>query len=414
MKIDNNLVHDLRQRGLLKQLTHEDETLKILTGSTPITFYIGFDPTADSLHVGNMMGLILAHRFQKAGHRPIILCGGATGLIGDPTGKTELRKILSPQDIQNNIVAQQTQMKKFIDFDTNAVLVNNADWICDKNYVSFLREVGHHFSVNRMLQAECFKSRMEKGLSFLEFNYMILQAYDFYHLHQTHHCTFQLGGDDQWSNIIAGVELIRRKLRKDAFGITFPLLLTSDGKKMGKTESGAVWLDPQKTSPYDFYQFWRNIADAEVITTLRYLTNVPLKEIDEYATLAGQALNEAKTRLALEITKQLHGEEAAMHAKSSAEKLFAGSSGDDSAMPSTDFSRQQLSEGILLVDALMQIGITKSKGEGRRQIAQLGIAVNDQKIDDINFVLTDTLLVEGSHIMIKKGKKSFHKLIVRA
>ena len=379
-QINTNLFNELKDRELLKQLTHEEETKQKLAEGKPITLYIGFDPTADSLHVGNLMGLLMLSRFQKAGHKAIVLCGGGTGMIGDPSGKSDLRQVLTVNSINENIALHKKQMEHFIDFkDENGIIVNNADWILDKNYIEFLREVGAHFTVNRMLQAECFKNRMEKGLSFLEFNYMILQAYDFYHLNKEYGCNFQLGGDDQWSNIIAGVELIRRKEQKEAFGVTFPLLLKKDGVKMGKTEKGAVWLNPDKTSPYDFFQFWRNVDDAEVIQVLKYLTFVPMDEIRELEKLEGQDINNAKIKLAHELTTMVHGEEEANKAQAGADKLFSAKGGDDSSIPATTYDMGTLKEGIPILDALIKTELTKSKGEGKRQIKQNGIAVNEKK-----------------------------------
>ncbi len=412
--VDRNFYQALTDRGLIKQATHEDETKELLSSGSPVTLYIGFDPTADSLHVGHMMGLLMLSRFQKAGHRAIALCGGATGMIGDPTGKSELRKVLTKESIEYNIKCLKEQMKSFINFEGDALMVNNADWIADKNYIEFLREVGTHFTVNRMLQAECFKQRMEKGLSFLEFNYMILQGYDFLHLHNTENCVLQVGGDDQWSNIIAGVELVRRKKQKAAFGFTFPLLLTSDGKKMGKTEAGALWLDPNKTSPFEFFQYWRNVQDADVIRLMKMLTFMPLEEIDDYAKLEGQDINKAKVKLALEVTSLVHGPEEAEKAQSGAEKLFSGNKGDDSSMPSTEIEKAKLEAGLPILDLLIEVGFAKSKGDGRRQVKGRGIALNEKKFDDPELVVTADDINEEGIVLLKKGKKNYHKLVVKS
>ncbi|MFR5877003.1 MAG: tyrosine--tRNA ligase [Eubacterium sp.] len=398
---------ELIERGLIAQVTDEDQ-IRDLVNNGKAVFYIGFDPTADSLHVGHFMALTLMKRLQEAGNKPIALIGGGTAMIGDPSGKTDMRKMMTRETIEHNCKCFKKQMSKFIDFsDDKALMVNNADWLLDLKYVDVLREVGACFSVNRMLSAECYKQRMERGLSFLEFNYMIMQSYDFYTLYQKYGCNLQFGGDDQWSNMIGGMELVRRKLGGDANAMTITLLLNSEGKKMGKTEKGAVWLDPEKTSPYEFYQYWRNVADGDVIKCMKLLTFLPLETINEYAKLEGAELNKAKEVLAFELTKLVHGEEEALKAETAAKALFAGGA-DDSNMPSTAIDESDLEDGKITVLALMiKAGMIKSNGEGRRLIQQGGISVNDNKINDVFTAVSEEDLANS--VIIKKGKKVFHK-----
>lgn len=398
---------ELKRRGLLAQLTDEEE-IKELINAGKATFYIGFDPTADSLHVGHFMALCLMKRLQMAGNKPIALIGGGTGMIGDPSGKTDMRKMLTPEIIQHNCDCFKKQMSKFIDFsDGKAMMVNNADWLLDLNYINVLREVGACFSVNRMLSFECYKQRMERGLSFLEFNYMIMQSYDFYTLYKKYGCNLQFGGDDQWSNMIGGMELIRRKLQGNANAMTITLLTNSEGKKMGKTEKGAVWLDAEKTSPYEFYQYWRNVGDDDVIKCMKLLTFVPMEQINEYAKLEGAELNKVKEVLAFELTKMIHGEEEATKAQNAAKALFAGGA-DNSHMPETVLTDDDFTDGsIMLLDMMVKAGIIKSKGEGRRLITQGGVSVNDEKATDPNMSFTTDDF--SNEIIVKKGKKVFHK-----
>lgn len=398
---------ELTERGLIAQVTDEEQ-IRDLVNNGKAVFYIGFDPTADSLHVGHFMALTLMKRLQEAGNKPIALIGGGTAMIGDPSGKTDMRKMMTKETIEHNCKCFKKQMSKFIDFsDDKALMVNNADWLLDLNYVDVLREVGACFSVNRMLAAECYKQRMERGLSFLEFNYMIMQSYDFYTLYQKYGCNLQFGGDDQWSNMIGGMELVRRKLGGDANAMTITLLLNSEGKKMGKTEKGAVWLDPEKTSPYEFYQYWRNVADGDVIKCMKLLTFLPLETINEYAKLEGAELNKAKEVLAFELTKLVHGEEEAQKADTAAKALFAGGA-DDSNMPSTVIDDADLDDGKITVLAMMiKAGMIKSNGEGRRLIQQGGISVNDSKISDVFTTVSKEDLAES--VIVKKGKKVFHK-----
>lgn len=398
---------ELKRRGLLAQLTDEEE-IKELINAGKATFYIGFDPTADSLHVGHFMALCLMKRLQMAGNKPIALIGGGTGMIGDPSGKTDMRKMLTPEIIQHNCDCFKKQMSKFIDFsDGKAMMVNNADWLLDLNYINVLREVGACFSVNRMLSFECYKQRMERGLSFLEFNYMIMQSYDFYTLYKKYGCNLQFGGDDQWSNMIGGMELIRRKLQGNANAMTITLLTNSEGKKMGKTEKGAVWLDAEKTSPYEFYQYWRNVGDDDVIKCMKLLTFIPMEQINEYAKLEGAELNKVKEVLAFELTKMIHGEEEATKAQNAAKALFAGGA-DNSHMPETVLTDDDFTDGsIMLLDMMVKAGIIKSKGEGRRLITQGGVSVNDEKATDPNMSFTTDDF--ANEIIVKKGKKVFHK-----
>ena len=403
---------ELVARGLIAQVTDEEE-IRELVNSGKAVFYIGFDPTADSLHVGHFMALCLMKRLQLAGNKPIALVGGGTGMIGDPSGRTDMRKMLTKEDIEHNFECFKKQMSKFIDFsDGKALMVNNADWLLNLNYVELLREVGACFSVNNMLRAECYKQRMEKGLSFLEFNYMIMQSYDFYALYQKYGCNMQFGGDDQWSNMLGGTELIRRKLGKDAYAMTINLLLNSEGKKMGKTQSGAVWLDAEKTSPYDFYQYWRNVDDADVIKCLKMLTFLPLDEIDELAKLQGSELNKAKEILAHELTELIHGKEEADKAQEAARALFGKGQNTDN-MPSTELTSDDLTDGeIGILDLLSKCGLIPSKKEGRRLIEQGGITLNDEKVNDVYKKLTSADFKDGFAV-IKKGKKVFHKAILK-
>lgn len=398
---------ELQERGLIAQITNEDEVRELINNGKAV-FYIGFDPTADSLHVGHFMALCLMKRLQMAGNKPIALIGGGTGMIGDPSGKTDMRKMLTPEIIQHNCDCFKKQMSKFIDFsDGKAMMVNNADWLLDLNYINVLREVGACFSVNRMLSFECYKQRMERGLSFLEFNYMIMQSYDFYTLYKKYGCNLQFGGDDQWSNMIGGMELIRRKLQGNANAMTITLLTNSEGKKMGKTEKGAVWLDAEKTSPYEFYQYWRNVGDDDVIKCMKLLTFIPMEQINEYAKLEGAELNKVKEVLAFELTKMIHGEEKATKAQNAAKALFAGGA-DNSHMPETVLTDDDFTDGsIMLLDMMVKAGIIKSKGEGRRLITQGGVSVNDEKATDPNMSFTTDDF--ANEIIVKKGKKVFHK-----
>lgn len=403
MKIYDELV----ARGLIAQVTDEEE-IRELIDNGKATFYIGFDPTADSLHVGHFMALCLMKRLQMAGNRPIALIGGGTGYIGDPSGRTDMRSMMTPEQIQHNCDCFKKQMSRFIEFgEGKAQMVNNADWLLGLNYIELLRDVGACFSVNNMLRAECYKQRMEKGLSFLEFNYMIMQSYDFYHLFKEYGCNMQFGGDDQWSNMLGGSELIRKKLGKDAYAMTITLLLNSEGKKMGKTASGAVWLDPEKTSPYEFYQYWRNVADADVLKCIRMLTFLPLEEIDKMDEWEGSQLNTAKEILAFDLTKLVHGEEEAQKAQAAARAIFAGG-GSHENMPSTKLSDDDFKDGkIGVLDMMVKAGLAASKGEGRRLVIQGGVSINGDKITDPQYAL-DKAAFENEVIM-KKGKKVFHK-----
>lgn len=402
---------ELKARGLIAQVTDEEE-IKELINNGKATFYIGFDPTADSLHVGHFMALCLMKRLQMAGNRPIALVGGGTGMIGDPSGRSDMRSMMTVETIQHNCDCFKKQMSKFIDFsEGKALMLNNADWLLKLNYVELLREVGACFSVNNMLRAECYKQRMEKGLSFLEFNYMIMQSYDFYHMFQTVGCNMQCGGDDQWSNMLGGTELIRRKLGKDAYAMTITLLLTSEGKKMGKTQAGAVWLDPEKTSPYEFYQYWRNIDDADVLKCLRMLTFLPLEQIDEMDKWEGAQLNRAKEILAFELTKLVHDEVEAQKAQDAARALFA-QGGDRSNMPTTTLTDEDLSDGKLsVVDLMVKCGLAPSKGEARRLIQQGGVEINGEKVIDTAAVCKAEAM-RGEGLTVKKGKKVFHRILL--
>ena len=406
------LYDELVARGLIAQVTDEAE-IKDLINNGKATFYIGFDPTADSLHVGHFMALCLMKRLQMAGNKPIALIGGGTAMIGDPSGRTDMRQMMTPETIQHNCDCFKKQMSRFIDFsDGKALMVNNADWLMDLNYIDVLREVGAHFSVNRMLTAECYKQRMEKGLSFLEFNYMIMQSYDFYTLYQKYGCNMQFGGDDQWSNMLGGTELIRRKLGKDAYAMTINLLLNSEGKKMGKTQSGAVWLDPNKTSPFDFFQYWRNVSDADVLKCIRMLTFLPLEEIDAMESWEGAQLNQAKEILAFELTKLVHGEEEANKAKEASHALFAGG-GDSAHMPTLELTAADFADGDLDILALLvKAELAPSRSDARRAVQQGGVSVADEKITDIQTTYNaDSFGADG--LMVKRGKKKFVKIIVK-
>ena len=405
------IYEELKARGLIAQVTNEDE-IRELVNAGKATFYIGFDPTADSLHVGHFMALCLMKRLQMAGNKPVVLIGGGTGYVGDPSGRTDMRSMMTPETIQHNCDCFKKQMERFIEFGPDkAIMVNNADWLLKLNYIALLRDVGACFSVNNMLRAECYKQRMEKGLSFLEFNYMIMQSYDFYHLFKHYGCNMQFGGDDQWSNMLGGTELIRKKLGKDAYAMTITLLLNSEGKKMGKTQSGAVWLDPNKTSPFEFYQYWRNVADADVLKCIRMLTFLPLEEIDKMDKWEGSQLNTAKEILAFELTKLVHGEEEANKAQQTARALFSGSGNLDN-MPSYTLSKDDLTDGKIAVnDILFKAGMTKSKGEGRRLIEQGGVSVNDKKVASAVETVCADDFSDGS-IIVKKGKKVFYKIIL--
>ena len=407
MKIYDELV----ARGLIAQVTDEEE-IKELINEGKATFYIGFDPTADSLHVGHFMALCLMKRLQMAGNKPIVLIGGGTAYIGDPSGRTDLRQMMTPEIIQHNCDCFKEQMSKFIDFsEGKAIMVNNADWLLDLNYVDVLRDVGPHFSVNRMLTAECYKQRMERGLSFLEFNYMIMQSYDFYVLHQKYGCNMQFGGDDQWSNMLGGTELIRRKLGEDAYAMTITLLLNSEGKKMGKTASGAVWLDPKKTSPYDFYQYWRNVGDSDVLKCIRMLTFLPLEEIDKMDSWQGSELNKAKEILAYELTALVHGKDEADKADAAAKAVFGGGAMSND-MPTTSLEDSDFIDGsIAVLDLLVKTGLASSKGDGRRLIQQGGITINNEKITDVFTNINKDSFNDG-FIIIKRGKKIYHKVTI--
>ena len=406
------LYDELVARGLIAQVTDEEE-IKDLINNGKATFYIGFDPTADSLHVGHFMALCLMKRLQMAGNKPIALIGGGTAMIGDPSGRTDMRQMMTPETIQHNCDCFKKQMSRFIDFsEGKALMVNNADWLMDLNYIDVLREVGAHFSVNRMLIAECYKQRMEKGLSFLEFNYMIMQSYDFYTLYQKYGCNMEFGGDDQWSNMLGGTELIRRKLGKDAYAMTINLLLNSEGKKMGKTQSGAVWLDPEKTSPFDFFQYWRNVADSDVLKCIRMLTFLPLEEIDAMESWEGAQLNQAKEILAFELTKLVHGEEEAAKAREASHALFAGG-GDSAHMPTVELSSADFADGDMdILSLLVKTELAPSRSDARRAVEQGGVSVADEKVTDIRTAYNaDSFGADG--LVVKRGKKKFVKVIVK-
>jgi len=405
-----SLYQEFIDRGLLAQSTNEEEIRRMLENEK-VTFYIGFDPTADSLHIGHFMQMKIMAHMQRAGHKPIAIFGGGTAMIGDPSGKSDMRKMLTKETIAHNIECFKKQMSKFIDTsDDKALFLNNGDWLLNLNYIDFLREVGVHFSVNRMLAAECYKSRMETGLTFLEFNYMLMQSYDFYKLFTDYNCRLEFGGDDQWSNIIGGVELVRRKTGKDVYGMTFQLLTNSEGKKMGKTEKGAVWLDPEKTSPYDFYQYWRNVGDNDVIKCLKMMTFVPVEEIKQYESLEGSELNKVKELLAYEVTKLVHGEEEANKCQEAARKVFAGGGVSDD-MPTTTLTADDFTDGkIAVADLLVKTKLAPSKGEAKRLITGGGVMVNDKKAEAFDETVEMSAFTEG--VIIKKGKKVFHKAII--
>ncbi len=403
-----NVINVLKERGFIAQMTHEEEIINVFD-KEKVTFYIGFDPTADSLHVGHFLGMMVMAHMQRAGHRPICLVGGGTGTIGDPSGKSDMRKMMTDETIQHNCDCFKKQMERFIDFsEGKAMIVNNGEWLRKLNYIELLRSVGTHFTVNRMLAAECYKQRMEKGLTFLEFNYMIMQAYDFWELNHRYDCKLEMGGDDQWSNIIAGVELIRRKESKPAFGLTFTLLTTSEGKKMGKTESGALWLDKEKTSPYDFYQYWRNVNDADVEKCLALLTFLPMDEVRRLGALKDQEINDAKKVLAFEVTKLIHGEEAARKAEEAAKALFAGQGSADNA-PTLHVTKADI--GAKLLDILAREKVFASKGEGRRLIIQGGLSINNERVSDIEVELTSAMFNDGV-AFVRKGKKNYFRVLL--
>ena len=402
--VKNNVFDVLMERGYIEQTTHEE--LRELLGKESVPFYIGFDPTADSLHIGHFISLMVASQMQKAGHKPIILIGGGTATVGDPSGKTDMRRMMSNEEINNNVECFKKQMSKFLSFegDNAAIIVNNADWLLDLNFISFMRDIGSLFSVNKMLSAECYKQRMERGLTFFELGYMLMQSYDFLHLYNTYGCKLQLGGNDQWSNILGGVDLIRRVGHSDSFGLTFKLLTTKEGKKMGKTEKGALWLDPKKTSPYEFYQYWRNIADEDVKTVLSLITFLPREEINKLCEHKDERINEAKKVAAFEITKLIHGEQEAIKAEEASKALFEGS-GSLENMPTSKINELPCS----ILDAMIQVGFAPSKGQARTLIAQGGITLNDNKVSDTTYQLSENDF-ENGYAILKKGKKVFHKL----
>jgi len=401
----------LKERGFIAQVTFEEDLYKAMEQG-PVTFYLGIDPTADSLHVGHFMPIIMASHLQKAGHRPIILCGGGTAMIGDPSGKTDMRKMLTKETIANNVAAIQKQLSRFMEFgEGKATMVNNGDWLLNLNYVDFLREIGAHFSVNRMLTAECYKRRMETGLTFLEFNYMIMQSYDFLSLFKSHGCRLQIGGDDQWSNMLGGADLIRRKEQEDAFALTCKLIMTHDGKKMGKTEKGALWLDPNRTSPYEFYQYWRNVADQDVERFLGLLTFLPMDEVRRLGKLEGAEINEAKKVLAFEITKMIHGEEEATKAAEAAAALFAGG-GASQNVPTFEIAAADLAADGRITTLLASAGLCKSRGEARKMVESGAVAVNEEKVTDIDFTVTADM-VGADGLMLRKGKKGYCRLLVK-
>ena len=406
-----NVYDVLKERGLIAQVTHEEEIRELL-GNEKVTFYIGFDPTADSLHVGHFLQMVVMRHMQMHGHRPIALVGGGTGHIGDPSGRTDMRQMMTEDVINHNCECFKKQLSSVIDFsDGKAIMVNNADWLLKLNYVDFLRDIGSCFSVNKMLTAECFKQRLEKGLSFLEFNYMLMQSYDFLMLSREYGCKIELGGDDQWSNILGGIDLCRRKDQKQVYGMTCTLLTNSEGKKMGKTQSGALWLDPEKTSPYDFYQYWVNVDDADVIKCLKLLTFLPLEEIEKMAEYKDAEINKAKKVLAYEVTKLVHGEEEAEKAKAAADAVF-GSGASSENMPTTEILSSEISNGLSILDCMVKAGIIASKGEGRRLIQQGGVSLNGDKVTDANYVLAPSDFESGEAV-IKKGKKVFHRILVK-
>ena len=407
--VKKGLYDELVERGIIAQCTNEEKVRELLE-SEKVSFYVGFDPTADSLHIGHFVQIMVMAHMQRAGHRPIALVGGGTGKVGDPSGKTDMRKMLTDEDLARNVAGLKSQLSRFIDFsEGKAVMVDNGDWLLNLNYVEFLRDVGVHFSVNRMLSAECFKQRLERGLNFIEFNYMLMQSYDFYRLYKDYGCRLEFGGDDQWSNIIGGVELVRRKEGEEVYGLTFSLLTTSEGVKMGKTVKGAVWLDEAKTSPFELYQYLRNVDDADVIKCLKLLTFVPIEEIRDMETWEGSRINDAKVRLAYEVTKIVHGQEAADKAKALAESLFSGNA-DSKHMASTSIPEDMLSEGsVSLLDALLLAKVIPSKGEGRRLIQQGGIFMDNEKVTDPAAVITGDMLSAEGGVVVRKGKKTFHR-----
>ncbi len=405
-----NVYDVLKERGFIAQVTHEEKVREIL-GQGGATFYIGFDPTADSLHVGHFLQLIVMSHMQRAGHRPIAILGGGTAMVGDPTGRTDMRKMLTQEEIMYNAEQFKKQMGRLVDFsDGKALMLNNADWLLGLNYIEFLRDIGVHFTVNRMLAAECFKTRYEKGLSFIEFNYMLMQSYDFLKLYRDYNCILQLGGDDQWSNILGGIDLIRRVEGAEAYGMTFQLLTTSEGNKMGKTAKGAVWLDPSKTPPYEFYQYWRNVHDDDVIKCLKLLTFLPMEQIDRLALLKDEKINDAKETLAYEVTKIVHGEDEAEKARQAAKALFAGG-GDSDNVPSTGISAEELGEGIGILELLVRTGLAPSKGEGRRLIRQGGIYIEGERVDDSELIVTPEFFKNGQ-LLIRKGKKAYNRVVL--
>ena len=401
-----NVYDILTERGFIEQATHEEEIRELLSTES-VTFYIGFDPTADSMHIGHFLQMMTMAHMQRAGHRPIVLLGGGTTMVGDPSGKTDMRKMLTQEQIQHNADKFKVQFSRFIDFENDrAIMVNNADWLLKLNYVSFLRDIGRHFSINRMLSAECYKERLETGLTFLEFNYMIMQSYDFLQLYKKYNCKMQMGGNDQWSNIIGGVELIRRVEGASAYGLTYTLLTTSEGKKMGKTESGAIWLDPEKTSPYDFYQYWRNVDDRDVEKCLALLTFLPMEEVRRLGSLEGAEINNAKERLAFELTNMVHGEKEAKKAQAAARALFSSGSDLQSA-PTIEVARVEMEQGINILDLLVKTGLTSSKGEGRRLVQQGGLYMGEERVETIDLMVTDKEFTDGT-LMLRKGKKVYH------
>jgi tyrosyl-tRNA synthetase len=401
-----NVYDTLTERGFIEQATHEEEIRELL-GKESVTFYIGFDPTADSLHVGHYLQMITMAHMQRAGHRPIVLLGGGTTMVGDPSGKTDMRKMLTQEQIRHNAERFKVQFSRLIDFSNDkAIMANNADWLLDLNYISFLRDIGRHFSINRMLSAECYKERLETGLTFLEFNYMIMQSYDFLQLYKKYNCKMQMGGTDQWSNILGGVDLIRKVESAPAYGLTFTLLTTSEGKKMGKTESGAIWLDAKKTPPYDFYQYWRNVDDRDVEKCLALLTFLPMEEVKRLGSLEGARINEAKEALAYELTRMVHGEEEAEKAQAAARALFSSGS-DLASAPTTEIPRSKLQEGINILTLLADVGLTASRGEGRRLVQQGGLYMGEERVEDIDFTVTEKNFTDGA-LMLRKGKKVYH------
>jgi len=405
-----NLFDEFKARGMIAQCTDE-EAVRELFEKGPFTFYIGFDPTADSLHIGHFIQLKIMAHMQRAGHRPIAIFGGGTAMIGDPSGKNDMRKMMTKETIAHNVECFKKQMSRFIDIsDDKALFINNADWLLDMNYIDYLREVGPYFTISRMLAAECYKTRLEKGLTFMEFNYMTMQSYDFYRLNQDYGCVLEFGGDDQWSNIIGGVELIRRKTGKEAYGLTFKLLLTSEGKKMGKTEKGALWLDAEKTSPYDFYQYWRNVDDADVINCMKMITFMPLEEIAEYEKLEGSELNRAKEKLAYEVTAIIHGKEEAEKAAEAAKNIFAAGGASEN-MPTTELSADDFTDGKIFVsEMLVKAKLAPSKGEAKRLIQQGGVMINDVKIDRFDATVSKDEIGDG--LIVKKGKKTYHRIVL--